>query len=73
MRASITADIAENVDESWSPARAESAAREEPRSWLQRLTRRRTPSLFHRCLAIHIANATDCTSAPEPVSESLEA
>jgi hypothetical protein len=28
-----------------------------PRSWLDRLLRRQEPTMFHRCLAVHIHHA----------------
>jgi hypothetical protein len=38
------------------PARAQ-AETTTPRSWLDRLLRRREPTVYHRCLAVHIHHA----------------
>ena len=60
MRASITADIGEVVPSPSPAARAASPPKLPKRSWLGRLMGRRPePTLFHRCLAIHIAGATE--------------
>jgi hypothetical protein len=45
-----------------SPAAGEASRRHQPlaaerRSWLMRLIRRPEPTVFHRCLAVHIYHA----------------
>jgi hypothetical protein len=36
------------------------ATRTPAQSWLQKLTGRREPTLYQRCLALHIATASRC-------------
>jgi hypothetical protein len=72
MRASITAASAETVESPWAVTEVTTSAPQAHRSWLQRLIHRNEPSLFHRCLAIHIANTTACDSVPGTTTEHLE-
>jgi hypothetical protein len=61
-------DISMSIASAATPAspvrRAEkpAATRAPAQSWLQRLTGRREPTLYQRCLALHIATASRCDS-----------
>jgi hypothetical protein len=61
----ISMSIASAVTSASPVRRAEKpagAVRAPAQSWLQRLTGRREPTLYQRCLALHIATASRCDS-----------
>jgi hypothetical protein len=67
MRESGTGYIPGSVWVPWSIAHHNAEEAEAPRdSWLKRFIRRRQPSLYQRCLAMHIMTASD--NEPTPLS-----
>jgi hypothetical protein len=61
----ISISIASAAPAATAVQRAEkpaASARAPAQSWLQRLTGRREPTLYQRCLALHIATASRCDS-----------